>query len=101
SGCSAAHTVVITLGEAGAWANCRGQVVTVPAVPTRVVDRPGAGDAFVAGVLSGLLGDDLQAGLHRGAALASRALAHRGDIVSVSRHDLGAGTDPESGGIRR
>ena len=39
-----------------------GELVTVPAPPTEVVDTVGAGDSFMAGLLSGLLDDRLLGG---------------------------------------
>ncbi|GAA2233804.1 MULTISPECIES: carbohydrate kinase family protein [Kitasatospora] len=56
--------VVITLGADGALASLDGTRITVPAVPVRLVDTVGAGDAFTAGLLHrlssrGLLGGAL------------------------------------------
>lgn len=50
------HTVVVTDGAKGAYSVSAGGVVHQPAFPVRVVDPVGAGDAFVAGYLAGLLG---------------------------------------------
>jgi sulfofructose kinase len=47
--------VVVTKGAAGAMAYGLDEVVTVPAVPAQQVDATGAGDAFAAGLLHGLL----------------------------------------------
>lgn len=49
-----ADLVVVTLGGRGATATTRGLEVTVPAEPIDVVDTVGAGDSFMAGLLSGL-----------------------------------------------
>jgi fructokinase len=47
--------VIVTLGSEGALAvGPKGNVVTRPAVPVRLVDTVGAGDAFTAGLLAGL-----------------------------------------------
>ncbi|MFF4243566.1 carbohydrate kinase [Streptomyces sp. NPDC001822] len=59
-----ARLVVVTRGAHGAVASLDGRRVTVPGVPTRVVDTVGAGDAFTAGLLHrlgtrGLLGGRL------------------------------------------
>ncbi|MFE7753211.1 carbohydrate kinase [Streptomyces sp. NPDC057428] len=59
-----ARLVVVTRGAHGAIASLDGQRVTVPGVPTGVVDTVGAGDAFTAGLLHhlgtrGLLGGRL------------------------------------------
>lgn len=81
------HTVVTT-GADGAVCRHDGETIRVDATPTRVVDRLGAGDAFTAGVVDGLLDGDIEAGLQRGSVLAAAALAARGDQVAVSRRDL-------------
>ncbi|MFB7747587.1 PfkB family carbohydrate kinase [Streptomyces sp. NPDC056132] len=47
--------VVLTLGAAGAHAYWRGGHVAVPGRRVAVVDTVGAGDAFMAGLLSGLM----------------------------------------------
>jgi ribokinase len=58
----------------------------IPAVPSRVVDTTGAGDAYCGGFLAGLVetGDPLEAGL-RGTVSAS---------LAVQDHGAGAGMDP-------
>lgn len=63
--------VVITRGADGAvaWhARNPDRVLAVPALPVQVVDTVGAGDAFMAGLLSGLV-DGALLGRDRGAAL--------------------------------
>jgi 2-dehydro-3-deoxygluconokinase len=53
---------------------------TVPALPTDVVEPVGAGDAFAAGFLAGLLrGDDLRRALRLGHITAASALKVTGD----------------------
>ena len=47
--------VVVTNGRAGATAYGPDEVITVPALPALQVDAAGAGDAFAAGLLHGLL----------------------------------------------
>ncbi|MFJ6728336.1 MULTISPECIES: sugar kinase [unclassified Streptomyces] len=47
--------VVVTAGAAGSHAHSPGGTLHQPAVPVTVVDSVGAGDAFVAGYLSGIL----------------------------------------------
>lgn len=65
---SGARAVVITLGSSGALVQSRGgQAVMVPAVPVRVVDTSGAGDAFNAALAVALIrGLDLSAAAHFG-----------------------------------
>ncbi|MEX2541968.1 MAG: sugar kinase [Trueperaceae bacterium] len=82
--------VVITLGKEGAIAWSEGQVLRQQAIPVTVIDRIGAGDAFAAGVIDGLLEADLEGGLSIGAALAALTLAQHGDVISVGREEVGA-----------
>jgi 2-dehydro-3-deoxygluconokinase len=60
----------------------------VDALPTTIVDRLGAGDAFMAGVIDGLLDNDLDRGLRTGTVLASLALGSHGDHVLTSRAEV-------------
>lgn len=53
-----------------------------------VVDRPGAGDAFVAGTLHGYLDDDVLAGIGYGMRIARFALTHHGDLTYISPKEL-------------
>lgn len=46
---------VITVGAAGAWVGHGAQITLVPARPVPAIDTTGAGDAFAAGLLTGLL----------------------------------------------
>jgi fructokinase len=57
--------VVVTLGAAGAYAIGHNVEIRRPAVPVEVVDTVGAGDAFTAGLLDGLLRADLLGGGQR------------------------------------
>jgi 2-dehydro-3-deoxygluconokinase len=64
--------LVVTRGGKGASATVAGMRYDTPAAPVNVVDPAGAGAAFVAGYLSGLLEEQhLAARLRRGAALAA------------------------------
>lgn len=51
----AAHSVLVTLGAKGVDGVLNGVPVRVPAAPAQVVDATGAGDAFCAGVIAGLV----------------------------------------------
>jgi 2-dehydro-3-deoxygluconokinase len=83
-----AARVVVTLGDRGAvWDTEQGSG-GVDAIPTEIVDRLGAGDAFVAGVIDGLLDDDLLRGLQTGTVLASMALGTFGDHVITNREEV-------------
>lgn len=68
-----AEAAVLTLGKNGvAFMDADGVARTLPAVPARVVDVTGAGDALMAGTLHRLLaGDDLEAALRTATVLAA------------------------------
>ncbi len=74
--------VVLTLAEGGAvgWSEGTGFLYTKP-YAVEPVDRLGAGDAFDAGLLYGLLREDLAAGLSYGTALAALSYSERGDMT--------------------
>jgi 2-dehydro-3-deoxygluconokinase len=55
------------------------EVVRVP-----VVDRPGAGDAFVAATLHGFIDDDVTAGIGYGLQVSKYALTHHGDLTYIT-----------------
>ena len=70
---------VVTLGAAGALAGSADGIVQVSAVPVRVVDVTGAGDALVAATLRGLMaGAALEVAVAAGCAAAADALGHDG-----------------------
>jgi ribokinase len=71
---------VVKRGAAGAvWAARNGPVRSVPAVPVRLVDPTGAGDAFAAGLLTAWsAGAGPEAALAAGAALGARAVTRIG-----------------------
>lgn len=49
------ETIVVTLGEAGSWVGWKGKGQFAPSHQAHVVDTTGAGDAFAAGFLWGVL----------------------------------------------
>lgn len=80
--------VVITRGAEGASAHSRDGSATVLARRVPVVDVVGAGDAFVAGYLSGLLdGLDLPERLGRAATTGAFAVATHGDWEGLPTRD--------------
>ncbi len=83
-----ANWVVVTRGARGAVAVTPTGTFEQRAIETEVIDRIGAGDAFVAGMLDGWLERDVEAGLARGVALASLALGERGDQVTTNRAEM-------------
>lgn len=62
------------------------QVFQVTQLP--VTDRPGAGDAFVAGVIHGFLSGDVVSGIRYGQRTSAYALTHHGDLTRVSASEL-------------
>jgi 2-dehydro-3-deoxygluconokinase len=77
------------------------EAMQVEATPTDIVDRLGAGDAFTAGVIDGLLDGDIGQGLRRGSVLAAMALATRGDQVAVNRSQLSRLLDSDGRRLNR
>ena len=74
-------SVIVKLGEKGAYWSTGGEHGTVPAFPVkRIVDTVGAGDGFAAGVLSAVAeGMSLQEAAARGTVIGSIQITHRGD----------------------
>lgn len=96
------HEVVLTRGGEGASVTTADGTVSVPARQVPVVDVVGAGDAFVAGYLSGLL-DDLPPGqcLQRATATGAFAVATEGDWEGLpTRADLALLDQPAGTTIR-
>jgi 2-dehydro-3-deoxygluconokinase len=85
-----AKHIVLTRGELGAVALEGDQFYSQPAVPVQIVDRVGAGDAFAAGVIDGLLSGSLPEGLKRGTALAALVLSQEGDTLMTTRAEMEA-----------
>src|SRR5690606_39077589 len=86
--CRGVQTVLVKLGAEGARAHTRDGVWHVPAVPVTAVDTVGAGDAFTAGYLSGLLdGLDLAARRRRAVTLGAFAFSGSGDWEGLPRRD--------------
>jgi sugar/nucleoside kinase (ribokinase family) len=71
------ETVVIKRGSQGAIGKTRGSIlVSVPAIPTEVVDTTGAGDSFAAGFIAQYaVTNNMQHSLEAGAAVAARCVA--------------------------
>ena len=102
------ETVVLTLAEGGAvgWSAETGFLYTQPYV-VEPVDRLGAGDAFDAGLLYGLLREDLPTGLSYGTALSALCLSERGDMTwstleevkQMARPVRSTGSAPSTGSV--
>ena len=68
----------------------RGTVRHAPRYPVEIVDRIGAGDSFVAGLIHGLLESDLNLAIRLAAYAAAVGLATPGDINYFGAEDLAA-----------
>lgn len=77
-----AALVCVTLGPGGSLALCGGELVRTPAFEITCVDSTGAGDAFRAGFISGLL--------RWGPADAARLLRHANAVAALSCGATGA-----------
>jgi 2-dehydro-3-deoxygluconokinase len=89
--------VVVKRGAAGAGVHTRDGRFEAPAVPVTSIDTVGAGDAFTAGYLSGLLdGGDVADRLQRGALMGAFAVSTAGDWEGLpTRSELALlGTTP-------
>ncbi|MDR1266137.1 MAG: PfkB family carbohydrate kinase, partial [Propionibacteriaceae bacterium] len=56
--------------------------------PVPIVDRPGAGDSFVAGTIHGFLDGDIRAGVGYGQRVSKYALTHYGDLTRIRPEEL-------------
>lgn len=82
------HQVVVKRGADGASVHTASGSHHEAALPVTAVDTVGAGDAFTAGYLSGLLdGLDVPGRLHRGIALGAFCVSTRGDWEGLPRRD--------------
>src|SRR6516225_5799356 len=80
--------------------NC-GELRYAPRYPVDVVDRIGAGDSFVGGLLHGLLDDDLDLAIRLAAFVAAMGLATPGDINYLGPEDLIRFHADRIGGLER
>lgn len=85
-----ARTVVLTRGAKGAAAWRDGKKVERSAHPVETIDRVGAGDAFTAGLIWGLLDDSLELGLERGLAMSALKMTLHGDLFRLGASDVRA-----------
>ena len=85
-----APTIVLTLGAAGAMASNGAVTVARGGHVVETVDRVGAGDAFVAGLIWGLLEGSLDLGLERGLAMSALKMTLHGDLFRLDASDVAA-----------
>jgi len=80
--------VIVTHGSSGVSWSLGGHRGFLPAQPTETVDRLGAGDGFMAGVLLGLLDGNIIAGISRGQAMAVLKRGIFGDQLLSSESEV-------------
>jgi 2-dehydro-3-deoxygluconokinase len=85
---SRAQYLVTSVSEEGLLGWDRNQIQHQPARKVEIIDRIGAGDAMIAGVLHGWLGGDFFKGLRYGALTAALALSQYGDLVITNLQEL-------------
>jgi 2-dehydro-3-deoxygluconokinase len=84
------ETVVLTLGAAGAIASRGGMTFRREGHRVEIVDRVGAGDAFVAGLIWGLIDGSLELGMERGLAMSALKMTLHGDLFRLDAGDVAA-----------
>ena len=83
-----ASHIVTSLSDEGLIGWDRNDIYMEDAAKVTILDRIGAGDAMVAGVLDGILSGDFAKGIRQGAVTAALALSQHGDLVVTSRAEL-------------
>jgi 2-dehydro-3-deoxygluconokinase len=83
-----AHYIITSLSDEGLIGWDGQQFYQQPATEVGIVDRIGAGDAMVAGVLHGWLQDDFAKGIRYGALTAALALSQYGDQLVTTAGEL-------------
>lgn len=85
-----ARYIIMSMGTEGlmGWDRLKGSFTHVLARDVTIIDRIGAGDGMVAGVLHGYLQGDFHKGLHYGAVCAALAMSQYGDQPSLNMKEL-------------
>lgn len=81
-------TVVLTLGGDGAIAARGDSIIRRSGHTVETVDRVGAGDAFAAGLIWGLVEGSLELGLERGLAMSALQMTLHGDLFRLDFGDV-------------
>jgi 2-dehydro-3-deoxygluconokinase len=84
------ETVVLTLGAEGAIAQRGSALIRRGCFPVDIVDRVGAGDAFAAGLIWGLIDGSLELGVERGLAMSALKMGLRGDLFRFGAAEVRA-----------
>lgn len=87
---SSAEAIIVSLSGDGVigWDSLNDTITHAPPRHMQMLDRIGAGDAMVGGVLHGWLQGDLALGLRYGALTGALALSQYGDQLITNRHEL-------------
>ncbi len=96
-----ADYIITSLSSEGLIGWDRQQFYRQPAREVEIIDRIGAGDAMVGGVLHGWLQGDFAKGLRYGALTAALALSQWGDQVIITAEELEALLTSKAGDIFR
>ena len=80
--------MAVTNGESGAIGIDRSLSYLVDSYPVQQVDRIGAGDAFTAGVICGLLRNDFELGLKYGTAMSALHMTLNGDMFRLTEAEV-------------
>lgn len=83
-----AEHVVSTDGHNGVYYAGPNGLEDRPVELVPVIDRPGAGDSFVAATLHGHLGGDIVKGIDYGLRVSKYALTHHGDLTLITPSEL-------------
>ena len=81
------QAVVMTVGQEGAVAFDGRTFFTAPGFEVQTVNRLGAGDAFVAGLLYGYMNSGLEAGLNYGTAMAALKITVPQNLPLIDKDD--------------
>jgi 2-dehydro-3-deoxygluconokinase len=77
-------------------------ILREPGLPSvQPIDRLGAGDAFTAGLLYGVIHQNLRQGLKFGLAMSAMKMGTRGDIFRASLSDVYDVLKSRGGGVKR
>lgn len=93
--------IITSMADDGIIGWDRTEFYTEPARDVVIIDRIGAGDGMVAGVIDGWLQGDFALGLKTGALTAALALSQHGDQVVTNREEIQVLLKSDGAGITR
>ena len=95
------NKVIMSMSDRGVLGWDGHEIHRVPAREVGIIDRIGAGDALVSGVLHGLLQADFVKGLHYGVTMSALAMSQFGDMLITTTKELETLLSNDSGDIDR